>query len=282
MVDDHPENLLALEAVLSSPNYRLVTANSGKDALKCLLKQDFAIILLDVQMPGLNGFETAKLIRAREKTKHTPIIFITAISQDSENVQHGYSVGAIDYIFKPFQPEVLKQKIEKFVELHQKYEEKVKKSERKRTVELQEITQKLDQTSSDLRRTEALNRVIGETLMDSIITFDEQGFILSGNPALTSMFGYQPNELIGENISRLFLQVRGDNEECSPHILLSFMKQEIGKVIRIGCLTKGRKLFSSRYSNWKDEYRQSTNLCLYDSRCYRKKTNRSSEKSAVQ
>src|SRR3954453_9171959 len=129
MVDDHPENLLVLEAVLSSPNYHLVTANSGKEALKCLLKQEFAVILLDVQMPVLNGFETAKLIRAREKTKHTPIIFITAISQDSENVQRGYSVGAIDYIFKPFQPEALKQKIEKFVELHQKYEEKISRTE---------------------------------------------------------------------------------------------------------------------------------------------------------
>ena len=179
MVDDHPENLLALEAVLSSPNYHLVTANTGKEALKCLLKQEFAVILLDVQMPGLNGFETAKLIRAREKTKHTPIIFITAISQDSENVQRGYSVGAIDYIFKPFQPETLKQKIEKFVELHQKYEERVSKSEWKRTVELKEINQKLDQTSLDLRQTEALNKVIGETLMDTIITFDEQGCILS-------------------------------------------------------------------------------------------------------
>ena len=86
MADDHPENLLALEAVLSSPNYNLVSATSGKEALKCLLKQEFAVILLDVQMPGLNGFETAKLIRAREKTKHIPIIFITAISQDIDHV----------------------------------------------------------------------------------------------------------------------------------------------------------------------------------------------------
>ena len=243
MVDDHPENLLALEAVLSSPNYHLVTANSGKEALKCLLKQEFAVILLDVQMPGLNGFETAKLIRAREKTKHTPIIFITAISQDSENVQRGYSVGAIDYIFKPFQPETLKQKIEKFVELHQKYEEKVSKSEWKRTVELKEVNQKLDQTSLDLRRTEALNKVIGETLMDTIITFDEQGCILSVNPAVKSMFGYQPDELIGENVSRLFLKIMGDKEECSPHILLSFMKQGIGKVIESVALRKDESYF---------------------------------------
>lgn len=139
MVDDHPENLLALEAVLSSPNYQLVSATSGKEALKYLIKQEFAVILLDVQMPGLNGFETAKLIRAREKTKHTPIIFITAISQDRENVQRGYSVGAIDYIFKPFHPETLKQKIEKFVEIHQKYEEKISHTEEQYSMELEEI-----------------------------------------------------------------------------------------------------------------------------------------------
>src|SRR4051812_31364800 len=207
MVDDHPENLLALEAVLSSPNYHLVSANTGQEALKCLLKQEFAIILLDVQMPGLNGFETAKLIRAREKTKHTPIIFITAISQDSENVLRGYSVGAIDYIFKPFQPEALKQKIEKFVEIHQNYEVEMNKSKWQRTIELKEVNQRLDRTALDLRRTEALNRVIGETLIDTIITFDGQGGILSVNPAVKSMFGYQPEELIGQNVSKLLLKV---------------------------------------------------------------------------
>ena len=110
MVDDLQENLTALEAVLSSPQYHLVSARSGEEALRYILKQDFAVILLDVQMPGLNGFETAKLIKARKKSKNIPIIFITAISQDMEHVLHGYSVGAIDYIFKPFNPETLKKK----------------------------------------------------------------------------------------------------------------------------------------------------------------------------
>ena len=105
---------------------------------------------------GINGFETAKLIRAREKTKNTPIIFITAISQDMEHVKHGYSVGAIDYIFKPFQPETLKQKIEKFVEIHQNHKDEMSKSDWKRTVELKEVNKKLDRTTLDLRRTEAL------------------------------------------------------------------------------------------------------------------------------
>ncbi|WP_256243069.1 PAS domain S-box protein [Bacillus sp. V3B] len=243
MVDDHPENLLALEAVLSSPNYRLVSANSGKEALKCLLQQEFAVILLDVQMPGLNGFETAKLIRAREKTKHTPIIFITAISQDSENVQRGYSVGAIDYIFKPFHPETLKQKIEKFVEIHQNYEEEISKSEWKRTVELKEVNQKLDRTALDLRRTAALNRVIGETLIDTIITLDGQGSILSVNPAVKSMFGYQPEELIGQDVSKLFLKVMEEKSECSPYIFLSLMKQGKGKVIESVALRKDESYF---------------------------------------
>ncbi len=125
IVDDHPENLLALEAVLTSPNYNLISAHSGKEALKCMLQHDFAVILLDVQMPGLNGFDTAKLIKAREKTKNIPIIFITAISQEMEHVHQGYSVGAIDYIFKPFQPETLKKKIEQFVKIHQNHQETI-------------------------------------------------------------------------------------------------------------------------------------------------------------
>lgn len=218
MVDDHPENLLALEAVLSSPNYRLLKANSGKEALKYLIKEEFAVILLDVQMPGLSGFETAKLIRAREKTKHTPIIFITAISQDSENVKTGYAVGAIDYIFKPFHPETLRQKIDKFVEIHQRHEEEMFKSEWKRTVEINEINHKLDRTSLSLRRTEELNRVIGETLLDTIITVDEQKCILSANPSIQRMFGYHPDEVIGKNASILF-QDRLEEKVTDPALL---------------------------------------------------------------
>src|ERR687885_454098 len=120
LVDDRPENLLALEAILNSPSYNLVQANSGTEALRCLLNQDFAVILLDVQMPGMDGFETATLIRQRARSAHTPIIFITAINRSDNHVSRGYSLGAVDYLFKPIEPEILISKVSVFVTLHTK------------------------------------------------------------------------------------------------------------------------------------------------------------------
>ncbi len=117
LVDDRQENLLALEAILDASDYNLIRASSGSQALKQLLVNDFAVILLDVQMPGLDGFETAALIRKRRKSRHIPIIFITAISKDERYVYKGYSIGAVDYIFKPFEPDILRSKVAVFVEL---------------------------------------------------------------------------------------------------------------------------------------------------------------------
>ncbi|GIO87733.1 hypothetical protein J25TS5_46650 [Paenibacillus faecis] len=118
LVDDRPENLMALEAVLESEQYNLVKATSGEEALRYLLKEDFAVIVLDVQMPGLDGIETAKLIKARDKTKDIPIIFISANSKEAEHLFAGYSAGAIDYMVKPFIPQILKSKIEGFVDMY--------------------------------------------------------------------------------------------------------------------------------------------------------------------
>ena len=118
LVDDRPENLLALEAVLDSEQYTLVKATSGEEALRCLLKYDFAVIVLDVQMPGMDGIETARLIKARDKTKDIPIIFISANSKEAEHLFAGYSAGAIDYMVKPFIPQILKSKIEGFVDMY--------------------------------------------------------------------------------------------------------------------------------------------------------------------
>jgi putative nucleotidyltransferase with HDIG domain/PAS domain S-box-containing protein len=122
LVDDRPENLLALEGVLEALDCHLVKASSGGDALKCLLQQDFAVILLDVQMPLMDGYETASLIKNRELSRHTPIIFVTAINTEPNHIYQGYSSGAVDYIVKPFNPEILKSKVSVFIELWRKTE----------------------------------------------------------------------------------------------------------------------------------------------------------------
>jgi PAS domain S-box-containing protein len=123
LVDDHPENLLALEAVLDAPHYYLIKANSGKEALKWLLDEDAAVILLDVHMPVLDGFETATLIKEREKTRHIPIIFLTAVNKADRYVFKGYNVGAVDYILKPFDADILKSKVKVFADLYLKTEQ---------------------------------------------------------------------------------------------------------------------------------------------------------------
>ena len=120
LVDDRPENLLALEALLEPLGQELVRARSGEEALRHLLQEEFAAILLDVQMPGLDGFQTAELIKQRERTRHVPIIFLTAISKDAEHVFRGYNAGAVDYLMKPFDPQILRAKVSVFIDLWQK------------------------------------------------------------------------------------------------------------------------------------------------------------------
>jgi len=117
LVDDRPDNLLALTAVLEPLDVDLVPVGSGEEALRRLLAEEFALIVLDVQMPVLDGFETARLIKQRERTRWIPIIFLTAISGEPEHHSRGYATGAVDYVFKPFSPEILRAKVAVFVEL---------------------------------------------------------------------------------------------------------------------------------------------------------------------
>ncbi len=121
LVDDKENNLMSMESILWQDGYTLVKANSGREALKILLKDfDFTLILMDVEMPELNGFETASMIYQREKLKHIPVIFITAHSYGDENLFKGYSAGAVDYIYKPIQPQLLRAKVLVFAELYTK------------------------------------------------------------------------------------------------------------------------------------------------------------------
>jgi signal transduction histidine kinase len=130
VVDDEPKSLYALQELLSSLGQNLMIAQSGEEALKLALKHDFAVILLDVRMPGIDGFETAKMIRGRERSKQTPIIFLTAQADEMNSMFRGYAVGAVDYLMKPVVPEVLKSKVAIFVELHMK-SERLRESEDK-------------------------------------------------------------------------------------------------------------------------------------------------------
>jgi len=123
LVDDDPKTLMAMEAMLGDVGGALVAARSGREALLKLLTQDFAVILLDVQMPDLDGFETAELIRERDKSRHTPIIFLTAFNQNDRSMLRGYALGAVDFMFKPIVPEILRSKVQVFVELQRKTHE---------------------------------------------------------------------------------------------------------------------------------------------------------------
>ena len=123
IVDDRPENLLALEAILQGLGHELIKAHSGEEALKRLLSEDFALILLDVQMPGMDGFETATHIKQRERTRDVPIVFLTAIDGEAHQAFRGYAAGAVDYLSKPFDPWVLRAKVGVFIELYERRRE---------------------------------------------------------------------------------------------------------------------------------------------------------------
>lgn len=157
LVDDHPENLLALGAILETSVYNLVTALSGEEALKCVLYQDFAVILMDVQMPGMDGFEAAAIIRDRKRSRHTPIIFLTAIDKSHNRVVTGYELGAVDYLFKPVVPEILQSKVTVFVDLFRKTEE-IKRQATKFAVVNQQLAEEIIQRRQAEEQVNKLNQ----------------------------------------------------------------------------------------------------------------------------
>jgi len=122
LVDDRPENLLALEAILGSLDVDLVRAGSGEEALRALLRAEFALILLDAQMPGMDGYETATRIKRRVRTRDVPIIFLTAVDKDVNSSYRGYVAGGADYLAKPFDPWILRAKVQVFVNLWESHQ----------------------------------------------------------------------------------------------------------------------------------------------------------------
>jgi signal transduction histidine kinase len=162
LVDDRPENLLALEAILEPLGQCLIRANSGPEALKHVLGEEFAAILLDVQMPGMNGFEVAEIIKSRERSRTIPIIFLSAINKEDAYVFKGYSMGAVDYVFKPFNPDVLRSKVAVFVDLYLKQREIQRQADQlregqKRELELEHRTSMLEAEARSAAKLSQMN-----------------------------------------------------------------------------------------------------------------------------
>jgi hypothetical protein len=185
LVDDHPENLLALEAILGSLNANLVRANSGQEALRCLLNQDFAVILLDVQMPGMDGFETATLIRSRERSRETPIIFQTAFSTSEQLMFKGYALGAVDYLLKPIDASILISKITVFVDLF------------KKTEAVKQQAAQLAAINNELRESEERFRCLSACSPAGIFLTDTAGACTYTNPCFQAIAGCTLEETLG-------------------------------------------------------------------------------------
>ncbi|WP_426092322.1 response regulator [Flavobacterium sp. DSR3-2] len=198
LVDDLPENLFALEVILSNENYLCVKANSGNEALKILLhQQDFAIILIDVQMPKMDGFETVELIRQIDKLKHVPIIFLTASMDNSLQIFKGYEAGAVDYMIKPISPEILKAKVAVFVDLHTKNQELLVQAQQLKKLNTDLKVQKL--------RSEYSLSLI-EASHDPLFAINPEGKITDMNNASVKETGIARQQLIGTDFFNYFTE----------------------------------------------------------------------------
>lgn len=186
IIDDKTENLVALEALLERPGLSILKANNGNDALKLLIKNDVALVLLDVQMPGMSGFEVATLMKKTRKTQNIPIIFVSADS-DKPHQLKGYEMGAVDFLTKPLDPTILLAKVKVFLLL-----DKQKKSLEKHLLQIHQLKQQNEQ----------LLHALGE----GVIAVEADGMISFSNPAMESLFGISQSNVIGQNISKLIFQ----------------------------------------------------------------------------
>ncbi len=185
LVDDKVENLLALEAILERLGENLVRATSGEEALRCLLHQDFAVILLDVQMPGMDGFETATLIRSRGRSRQTPIIFLTAFSTSDQMQFKGYALGAVDYLLKPLDSDILTSKVTVFVELF------------KKTLAIQRQAAQLTAVNAELKQSEERFRSLSTCSPIGIFETDIEGYCRYTNPCYQAICGFSTAESLG-------------------------------------------------------------------------------------
>lgn len=197
IVDDKPENIIALEKTLETPEVTILKAYSGNEALALTLDHDFALVLLDVQMPDMDGYEVAELMRQNETTKHTPIIFITAINTEQQHIFRGYESGAVDYLFKPFNPDVLNSKVRVFLQLN------------KQQIELKRINAELEKG-----RNETL--AILNSIPDLLLHTDSEGSIIDILAGYPPEFGIEEQQKDQLTVHDLF------SEEVSDALIAVF------------------------------------------------------------
>jgi PAS domain S-box-containing protein len=217
LVDDRPDKLLALEAILGDLGQNMVRAYSGREALRALLHQDFAVILLDVNMPMMDGFETAEMIRARPRSQQTPIIFFTAMHEMEAQVFRSYSLGAVDFIRTPVVPEILKAKVSVFVDLYKKTEQVKRQGEQMRLLQEREHQQQLGEAVNRLEAETRRNRFFTLAL-DMLAIADFSGTFKQLNPSWERTLGFSHDELT----ARPFLDfVHPDDREATADQLAS-------------------------------------------------------------
>ena len=220
LVDDQPANLLALEAVLADLGQELVKASSGEEALRCLLDDDFAVVLLDVQMQGLDGFATAKFIRGRERTRSTPIIFLTAYETPNFPVGQAYALGAVDYLVKPVVPSILRSKVAVFVDLFQKTQQVRRQEEQLRSAQREQW------------------RVTLASIGDGVIVTDAEGRITFLNAIAQDLTGWGA-EAAGRNLNEVF-QVFDENNHQRLEDPAAGVLREQAAGLRYRSLLRGR------------------------------------------
>lgn len=224
LVDDRPENLIALEAILEAPERKLLKANNGNEALTLALKNDVSLILLDVQMPDMDGFEVAELLRRNNKTRHIPVIFCTAISKEKSYMARGFDVGAVDYLFKPIDPYLLTAKVRVFLDLDMQ-------------------KRKLQQTLVQLHRAQQENERLLRAMGEGVIGLDKTGLITFANPAAASLLGKSMQQLIGISIdSLIFFDANGRLLWCwkDSAVLKVIGRGDSYQSTELHCLSNGK------------------------------------------
>jgi len=207
IVDDDERTTLAVSTVLEDLNQDLVIAHSGEEALRKLLFDDFAVILLDLHMPGMDGYETAGLIRSRKRTRHVPILFLTAVFRDESHLFQAYSAGAVDMVFKPADPFILKAKVSVFVDLYLRQAEAQREAELRHRLQQENVLVRTEKTRTEqiLKQTEEAHRLVIEGVRDcAIFMLDATGHVMSWNLGASRIKGYTSDEIIGQHFSKFF------------------------------------------------------------------------------